>query len=121
MVQHLIQRMVSGKLKNFLKKDQSRVNEYKNMLAVVRQFDCRQPRRRRANHHGHQQLAKEIVVDVGRLYDQEEKAAELRALGDIHLEHMVSLKVRHTVKDKRKWNSNAVMVCKSERRGKDLI
>lgn len=121
LVHHLIQRMMSGKLKNFLKKDLSRVNKYKTMLAAVRQFDSQQPRRRRAFHQGHQPRVKEIVVDVWRLYDRQEEAAAVRALKDIHLEHMVSLKVRHTAKDKRKSTSNLMMVCKSERRGKDLI
>lgn len=121
LVHYLIQQITSGKLKNFLKKDLLSVNEYKNMLAVVRQFDSRQHREGRVFNQGHQPQVKETVVDVGQLFDLEEEAAEVRALNDFHLEHMVSLKARHTAKDKKKWNSNPVMVSKSERRGKDLI
>lgn len=113
--------MMSRKLKNFLKKDLSRVLEYKNMLAIVRRFDSWQPRRRRAFHQDHQPPVKETVADMRRLYDEEEEAAAVSALKDVNLGHMVSLKARHTAKDKRKWNRNPVMVCKGERRGKDLI
>lgn len=121
LVHHLIQRMMSGKLKNFFNNDVSRVDQYKKMLAVVRPFDYQQPRRRRAFHQGHQPKVKKDVVDVWRLFDQEETGAAVRTLKNVDLDHMVSLKVRHTTKDRKRSNSNPMIVCKMERRGKDLI
>lgn len=121
LVYHLIDRMMSGKLKNFLKNDLSRIQTYKDMLGVVRQFDCLKPRRRRKFHQGNPAPVKETVVDLRKLFDQEEEAAAARALKNVDLSHRVWLKSRHTAKDKRKSSSNPVMVFKSERRGKDLI
>lgn len=86
LVQQLIQQMTSGELKNFLEKDLSCVNKYKNMLAIVQQkSNCWTG-----------------PTDVRPLFDQEEEAAAVRALNDVHLEHTVSLKARHTAKDKKK-------------------
>lgn len=117
LVRHLVQRMTSGKLKNFLKHDVSRVEEYKKMLAIVRQFHCPQPRRRRMGPQRPQSV--NMAVDLRQLYDPEEEAAAVRALKDLDLEHKLLLRSRYTAKDKR--NSNPMMLCKSERRGKDVL
>lgn len=105
LVHHLVQRMTSGKLKNFLKQDIPVVEEYKKMLAIV----C-QSREAKVGLH-------RPAVDPEQLYDPEEEAAAVRALRDLDLGYRVPSRTRHTrqvlQKKKYAWPTYPMFVLKN--------
>lgn len=111
--------MTPGKAKNLLKQNVSIVEEYGNMLTIVRQFDCHQPRRWREVQGKHLQEA----TDWEQLLEPEEEAAANRSLSGLDLEQTVSLRMRF-MRNRRKWiwnrnmsDSHPMVVLKHDRRG----
>lgn len=111
--------MTPGKVKNLLKQNVSMVEEYKDMLAIVQQFDCQQPRRGREAQGEHLQE----VTDWEQLFEPEEEAAANRSLSGLDLEQTVSLRMRF-MRNRRQWiwnknmsGSNPMVVLKHDRKG----
>lgn len=92
--------MTPGKVKNLLKQNVSMVEEYEDMLAIVRQSDCQQPRRGREAQGEHLQE----VTDWEQLFEPEEEAAANRSLSGLDLEQTVSLRMRF-MRNRSQWNS----------------
>lgn len=119
LVHRFAQLMTPGNVKNLLKQNESIEEGYEIMLAIVRQFDCQQPRRGREAQKKHPQGA----TDWEQLFEPEEEAAANRALSGLDLDQTVSLRMRF-MRNRRQWiwnknmsDSNPMVVLKHDRRG----
>lgn len=104
LVNCLVQLMTPGKGKNLLKlQNRPIVEDYENMLAIVRQSDGQQTRSGREAHGKHVQEA----ADLDQLFEPDEEAADNMSLSDLELEQAVPLRIRFSRnRYQMTWNKN---------------
>ncbi|TMS01708.1 single-strand DNA endonuclease ASTE1 [Larimichthys crocea] len=132
LVHDLVHRIRTGKLKQLLKYDRSRVKQYKSMLAIIHQFHSQKastpasdnqetvtpPRRRRLP-------LGDLTANLQQLFllcdDDEEAEMEVssgvRAQEELHLGDLVSVKTRYRAKERNNRSKNPELARKEECRG----
>ncbi|XP_039974584.1 protein asteroid homolog 1 [Xiphias gladius] len=127
LIHHLVHRMrAGGRLRAFLKSDRSALSQYRTMLSVVHQIQCRGPStpsetRRKATQR---QPLDDVTANLQQLFlqdEDEETSDSARAQEDLHLDDLVSVRTRYRTKERYNRCSDPQLARKADCRGRDIL